>query len=100
MPNLEVVSLSVNKITTLADFANCYKIQELYLRKNLIADLSEIQHLTNLKNLRVLWLSDNPCSNDQLYRATIIKCLPQLKKIDSHEITDDERLKVKSMNLD
>ena len=34
LTNLEVVSLSVNKVSTLADFAGCPKIQELYLRKN------------------------------------------------------------------
>lgn len=33
MPNLEVLSLSVNKISTLADFAHCPKLRELYLRK-------------------------------------------------------------------
>jgi Leucine-rich repeat (LRR) protein len=36
LQNIEVVSLSVNKINTLVDFAYCTKIQELYLRKNLI----------------------------------------------------------------
>ena len=45
LPNLEVVSLSVNKITTLADFENCSKLQELYLRKNLISDLKEMHNL-------------------------------------------------------
>lgn len=62
LPNIEVVSLSVNKISTLQNFAYCPKIQELYLRKNQIADIKEIRHLQNLKYLRVLWLSDNPCS--------------------------------------
>jgi Leucine-rich repeat (LRR) protein len=100
MPNLEVVSLSVNKISTLQPFSQCFKIQELYLRKNLVSDLSEITHLVNLKNLRVLWLSDNPCSADQYYRPTIIRLLPQLTKIDSHEISEDERMKVKTMNFD
>jgi Leucine-rich repeat (LRR) protein len=64
LPNLEVVSLSCNRISTLVHFGYCPRIIELYLRKNLIADLKEIQHLQNLKNLRVLWLSDNPCSQE------------------------------------
>lgn len=45
MKNLEVLSLSVNKIATLKDFVNCLKLQELYLRKNNIEDLSEIKYL-------------------------------------------------------
>ena len=76
LPNLEVVSLSVNKLTTLSDFAFCPRIQELFLRKNQISDLTEIKHLKNLKNLKVLWLSDNPCSTEQYYRQFIIKMLP------------------------
>ncbi|PNH01093.1 hypothetical protein TSOC_013038 [Tetrabaena socialis] len=60
LPNLEVLSLSVNRLTSLKDFRHCSKLQELYLRKNDVRDLTEIQHLANLKDLRVLWLSDNP----------------------------------------
>ena len=37
--NVEVLSLSVNKITSLNDFKYCSKLTELYLRKNLISDI-------------------------------------------------------------
>jgi Leucine-rich repeat (LRR) protein len=36
LPNVEIVSLSLNKICSLRDFQNCMKLQELYLRKNQI----------------------------------------------------------------
>ena len=36
LQNIEVVSFSVNKISTLVDFSYCPNIQELYLRKNQI----------------------------------------------------------------
>lgn len=39
MPNLEIVSLSHNRVTTLKDLSYCSKIQEIFLRKNLITDL-------------------------------------------------------------
>lgn len=45
MPNLEICSLSLNKINSLKDFATQKKLAELYLRKNLIADLSETKYL-------------------------------------------------------
>lgn len=38
MPNVEVLSLSVNKIASLSPFAHCHKLQELYLRKNEVCD--------------------------------------------------------------
>mmetsp|Transcript_25083 Transcript_25083/g.11959 ORF Transcript_25083/g.11959 Transcript_25083/m.11959 type:complete len:96 (-) Transcript_25083:127-414(-) len=54
MPNVEVLSLSVNKITSLREFGHCKKLTELYLRKNMITDLNEIKYLQDLPNLRVL----------------------------------------------
>ena len=39
---VEVLSLSVNRITSLKQFAACPSLEELYLRKNEIADLSEV----------------------------------------------------------
>ena len=91
MPALEIVSLSVNKIRTLAPFANLQNLRELYLRRNLIANLNEIKHLTNCENLTVLWLSENPICDNPNYRAVIICILPQLQKLDDIPITDEER---------
>jgi Leucine-rich repeat (LRR) protein len=83
LPNVEILSLSVNQITTLEDFSHCGKLSELYLRKNLISDLAEVQYLRGLRNLRVLWLQDNPCSDERNYRAYVISILPQLTKLDN-----------------
>jgi len=41
MPNVEIVSLSVNSICSLREFGNCKKLKELYLRKNNVTDLTE-----------------------------------------------------------
>ena len=93
MPSLEIVSLSVNKIRTLSPFANLQNLRELYLRRNLIANLNEIKYLTNCENLSVLWLSENPICDNPNYRAVIICILPQLQKLDNIPITDEEREK-------
>lgn len=52
---------SVNRISTLAPFEDCKKLQELYLRKNNITDIGEIAYLQNLPALKYLWLEENPC---------------------------------------
>lgn len=39
MPNIEICSLSLNKIRSLQDFQQCRKLNELYLRKNSIENL-------------------------------------------------------------
>lgn len=91
MPNLEVVSLSVNKIRTLKDFSYLKNLRELYLRKNSISDINEVKYLIDLKNLRVLWLSENPVANTRDYRNIVITLLPQITKLDDTVISVEER---------
>eukprot|EP00198_Chlamydomonas_reinhardtii_P003479 XP_001692815.1 predicted protein [Chlamydomonas reinhardtii] len=86
LPNLEVLSLSVNRLASLKDFRHCAKLQELYLRKNDVKDLHEIQHLAGLQHLRVLWLSDNPCADHPNYKQFVARTLPQLHKLDNDDI--------------
>ncbi|XP_005101286.1 dentin sialophosphoprotein [Aplysia californica] len=90
MPNLEVCSLSINKISTLRDFAHCHKLQELYVRTNQITDLGDVHYLKNLRKLRSLWLSENPCANTDNYRMTVLRALPNLQKLDNVAVTEEE----------
>ncbi|KAI0215338.1 cilia and flagella associated protein 410 [Lamellibrachia satsuma] len=90
MPNIQVVSLSVNEITSLADFVCCINLEELYIRKNNILDLSEICHLRKLPKLRNLWLADNPCATGDLYRLTVLRTLPNLQKLDNVAVQQEE----------
>jgi hypothetical protein len=91
MPQLEVAALSVNCIRTLRDFAECKALRELYLRRNEIASLAEVQHLSRLPSLAVLWLSDNPCASHRLYRSFTLRCCPHVKTLDNVEVTAAER---------
>ena len=91
MPNLEVLSLSVNKVDSLKYFRNLKKLQELYLRKNNVSELNDVLFLSNLKNLRVLWLSENPVTSVPSYRQFVLKNLPNLTKLDDKNVTTEER---------
>ena len=91
MPNLRVVSLSVNKLASLEVFAYCPKLKELYLRKNQIRDLNEISFLQNLPFLDTLWLDENPCAMHPKYRATVDSMLPNLVKLDDIEVSMEEK---------
>jgi len=42
---LEVASLSLNKISSLEAFAKLSHLKELFLRKNEVEDISELRHL-------------------------------------------------------
>jgi len=99
MPNIEICSLSLNKINSLKDFSSCKKLTELYLRKNLVMDLQEIRYLTLCPNLRVLWLWDNPIADHPLYRQYVVKTLPNLVKLDNAAVTPEERTEFAKMTI-
>lgn len=99
LPNVEVISLSINKITTLRDFQNCYKLRELYVRKNEIADYHEIDYLVDLPNLRVLWLEENPCCQINGFYQYVLNKLPNLTRLDKHDITDKDRQTAQLLGL-
>jgi hypothetical protein len=99
VPNVRILSLSVNHLDTLKYFASLTKLQELYMRRNAIKSLSEINYLTRLKDLRILWLSENPICSIPFYREFVIKSLPSLTKLDDKAITDDERRYAASINM-
>ncbi|CAK0850814.1 unnamed protein product, partial [Prorocentrum cordatum] len=86
-------------VDTLNDLRGCPRLAELYLRKNNVRDLAEVQYLCNLRHLRVLWLNDNPCANLPHYRMYILQRLPSLGKLDSQEVTADERREAQYANL-
>ena len=91
MPNVETISLSLNKISTLKPFSRCFNLKSLFLRQNNIADLNEICYLQNLPNLRSLMLRDNPVAELPNYRSFVAKTLPQLEKLDDIDISSADR---------
>ncbi len=91
LSNAEVISLSVNNITTLKPFRYCKKLNELYLRKNSIANIEELKYLQSCHNLKILWLEENPITNIQNYRLITISNCKSLVKLDNVLVTQKER---------
>ncbi|KFP82426.1 Protein C21orf2, partial [Acanthisitta chloris] len=92
LPNVEVVTFSVNGISDLEPLQQCQKLCELYLRKNSIRSLEELFHLKALPRLRVLWLAENPCCgpDPHHYRMTVLRNLPGLQRLDNQAVTEEE----------
>ena len=99
VPNMEICSLSLNNIQSLKVFQHTLKLKELYLRKNLISDLRELKYLSQLPNLKVLWLWDNPICQHPLYRQYCIKLLPNLVKLDSTAVSNEERQQAQQLHV-
>jgi hypothetical protein len=91
MINIQVLSLSVNKISTLEAFRNLPHLRELFLRKCKISRLEEVGHLRTIPNLNSLWLEDNPISLLESYRDVTLACTPLLLKLDNVPVTEEER---------
>ena len=83
MPNIEVLSLSSNQISSLSPLTNCLNVREIYLRNNNIDSFKELDHLKHLLNLKVLWLEGNPICNDINYREKVFNILPQVIFLDN-----------------
>ncbi len=102
MQALEVLSLAVNKVSTLRDVQYCFNLKELYMRKNNLVSLAEVpRYLGGLPNLRKLSLSENPMAeNNPKYRLYVIKALPLLENLDTTPVTQEERMKVEYLSLE
>jgi hypothetical protein len=96
MANVEIISLSVNQISSLEPFSYCPKLSELYLRKNNIHTIEEVVYLKDLQNLRLLWLNDNPCADHPHYTTFVVRMLPQLARLDNEVVTPREREEAKA----
>ncbi|XP_064522705.1 cilia- and flagella-associated protein 410 [Pseudopipra pipra] len=92
LPNIEVITFSVNGISDLEPLTQCRNLSELYLRKNNITSLNELFHLKGLPRLRVLWLAENPCcgQDPHRYRMTVLRNLPGLQRLDNQAVTEEE----------
>eukprot|EP00758_Cryptobia_borreli_P002078 Tbor_TRINITY_DN2765_c0_g1::TRINITY_DN2765_c0_g1_i1::g.15157::m.15157 len=90
-PNLEVLALSVNRVSSLESVSKCKLMRELYLRKNEVSSFDEVIKLSKLPKLTTLWLSDNPIAKQPNYRNIVIKYCPFLKQLDTVEVTESER---------
>ena len=57
-------------------------------------------HLSRLPNLRVLWLSHNPCADHQYYRPYTVRKLQSLVKLDNAEVKKEERIAAARLNFE
>lgn len=86
MPRLKILSLSVNKVKSLEPLQHCKALEELYIRKNRIESIDELKYLRNLPKLRVLWVEENPFTDNLSYRNKVIQLLPQITTLDNKAV--------------
>ncbi|XP_066902457.1 leucine-rich repeat-containing protein 9 isoform X2 [Halyomorpha halys] len=95
-PSLEDLNVAENRISTIENsFQNCCNLETLNISANPIQTIFELCHLTKLKRLKNLWLCDPLFEMTSLtrlvnFRAFVINCLPNLKRLDYYPIDEKE----------
>lgn len=85
-PNLSVLDLSRNRLTTTTPFAHLKSLDELWLSGNKIAKFEDVQPLSSLDSLDTIYLEYNPLQEDPLYRKKLAELIPSLSQIDANMI--------------
>ncbi|CAH2225930.1 leucine-rich repeat-containing 51-like isoform X1 [Pelobates cultripes] len=68
------------------------QLSVLNLHGNSIRQLSEVDKLACLPNLKSLTLHGNPIETEKGYRSYILSVLPQLKSLDFSGVTKQDRV--------
>lgn len=87
LKKLQYLNLAINNIEKIENLSRCESLEKLDLTLNFIGDLESISSLANNINLKHLYLTGNPCCDYPNYRNFVIGKLPQIKTLDSCEIT-------------
>ena len=83
LTQLEDLSLYSNKISVIEGLEKCTNLQCLSLGNNRIDSLDQIVKFRQLKSLRMLTLSDNPISNNNVdYRNYVMAYVDTIKYLD------------------
>ena len=79
MKRLEYINFALNNITYIENLHRCESLRKLDFTINFIAALTSVKNLQPLQDLRDLYLTGNPCTQYEGYRAYVIGILPQLQ---------------------
>ncbi|XP_053312573.1 leucine-rich repeat-containing protein 51 [Spea bombifrons] len=89
---LSWIDLSFNDLPNIDPVLTTYPLLSvLNLHGNSISQLSEVDKLASLPNLKSLTLHGNPIESEKGYRNYILSVLPQLKSLDFSGVTKQER---------
>ena len=82
--NLQWIDVSHNYLTSLDySFKEFPRLKTLYIHCNFIAELTEIEKLKHLAELKTINIHGNPFAAVPNFRILAISILPDLKKMDS-----------------
>lgn len=91
MDSLAELNLRRNRIHTVCDIDNLPSLQRLFLSFNEISSFDSISSLSDSTSLSEVSLDGNPIAIEQNYRQTLLHHMQQLRLLDMHRVSEDER---------
>lgn len=96
IPQLEQLWISYNKIDKLSGLDKLKNLKVLYMSNNLISNIAEIERLAGqCPELQEALFTGNPfqtgAASEQEYRFSVIQRLPKLQKLDGIPVDPEER---------
>ena len=95
LKSLKYLQLALNNISKIENLTALESLEKLDLTVNFVKNPMDVLELSGLFHLKELYLTGNPCTQVQGYRKYVITVLPQLKILDSREITTSERIEAR-----
>ncbi|XP_061571216.1 leucine-rich repeat and guanylate kinase domain-containing protein-like [Cololabis saira] len=94
--SLQVLDLSLNRITSLSGLQNLDRLVSVNLENNQIHEIQECKHIHHLSLVKDLSLTGNPVQEQLDYRLAVIFLLQHVAVLDQEIVTAEE--KVSSVN--
>lgn len=84
-PNLNVVDMCRNRLTSTSMFAHLEGLEELWISGNLVDSFDGVEPLRDAPNqkLETVYLEYNPVASEFEYRKRLAEWIPSLKQIDA-----------------
>ena len=92
LKELNYLNLALNNVTKIEGLQGCEMLEKLDLTVNFVGDLTGVVSLQVNRNLKILYLTGNPCALYEGYREYVAAKLPQLRTLDGIDITKSERI--------
>mmetsp|Transcript_40016 Transcript_40016/g.52393 ORF Transcript_40016/g.52393 Transcript_40016/m.52393 type:complete len:197 (-) Transcript_40016:701-1291(-) len=99
LKELEYLNLAVNSVSKIEGIKRCESLNKLDLTLNFI-DLEDLkdscEEMEWCENLVELYMVGNPCTDWEHFREYVIAKVPQLLRVDGHDVSRSERLTAKT----
>jgi len=80
--HLEVLDLGGNQIKKIENIEKLTKLKELWMNNNYLSDFGDLKNI-HAKELKTIYLEQNPLSKDPDYEKKVLDAIPTLTQLDA-----------------